>query len=107
MPPATAMQSPQDLPVEIIKALPGALGAIVALRWIEGSPLQRVASVLGGGSAAYYGAEHAANAMGVSAGFAGFLLGLFGMALASKLFEAIAAFKPGNAIDRLLARWGL
>ena len=37
----------QDIPPEVIKAVPGALGSIVALRWIDGSPLQRLTAFIG------------------------------------------------------------
>ena len=51
------MQPPAELPPEVVKALPGTIGAIVALRWISGTPLQRITAVLGGGTASWYAAE--------------------------------------------------
>jgi hypothetical protein len=95
-----------DVPPEIIKALPGTLGAIVALRWIVGSPAQRVASVLGGASASYYGAHHVSGMLGTDDGFAGFLVGLFGMAVASKCFEAIQVMNIPGALEKFLRKWG-
>lgn len=95
-----------DVPPEIIKALPGTLGAIVALRWIAGSPAQRIAAVLGGASASYYGSHHVSSMIGTDDGFAGFLVGLFGMAVASKCFEAIQAMNVPGALEKFLRRWG-
>lgn len=92
---------------EALRGLPGALGAIVALRWITGTPMQRMASFIGGVAASRYGADHAAAWMGTSAGLTGFLIGLFGMAVAAKVFEAIAAFDLGGTLSRLLRKWGL
>jgi hypothetical protein len=98
------MQS--DVPPEILKAVPGTLGALVALRWISGTPMQRVTSFAGGVSAAYYGAPHVANLLGVETGLAGFLVGLFGMAIAAKVFEAIVSLNISAVVARLLRKWG-
>jgi hypothetical protein len=100
------MQQP-DIPPEVIKALPGALGSIVALRWIAGGPLQRVSSLVGGVSASYYSGDHLAGWLAVNPGLAGFLVGLFGMAIAAKCFELIAQFDVRGVVDRILRRWGL
>lgn len=104
-----AMQLPthETVPPEVIKALPGTIGAIVALRWISGTPLQRIAAVVGGAAASWYAGEHVAVAFEVGVGLAGFLVGLFGMALASKVFEAIVEFEVGKALARLLHKLGL
>lgn len=92
---------------EMLKALPGAVGAVVALAWINGTRTQRAVSLIGGIAASYYGASRAASMLGVEQGLAGFLVGLFGMAIAAKLFEAIAALNLARAIDRLLRKWGI
>jgi len=97
----------KDLHPEIIKAVPGTIGAIVALRWIAGPPLQRIMALVGGIGASYYGSPWAAASAGVDPGLAGFMIGLFGMALASKVFEGIAVLNPGSMIERLLKRLGL
>lgn len=100
------MQQP-DIPPELIKALPGTIGSIVALRWISGSPLQRIAAVVGGVAASWYAGEHAAAWLDVNPGLAGFLIGLFGMAVAAKVFELIAQINAPALLDRVLRRWGL
>lgn len=97
----------QDIPPELIKALPGTLGSIVALRWIAGSPVQRITSVVGGIASSWYAGEHLATALEVNAGFAGFLVGLFGMSIAAKAFELLAQINTLALIDRILRRWGL
>lgn len=99
------MQS--DIPPEIMKAVPGALGAMVALRWIQGTPMQRVTSFGGGISASYYGTPHLANLLGVQPGMAGFLIGLFGMAIAAKVFDGIASLNVSEVLSRVLRKWGL
>ena len=94
-------------PPEVVKAVPGVLGAVVALRWISGTPLQRIAAVLGGSGTSYYGGDYVADITGVHPGFAAWMIGLFGMAVAHKMFEAITAMNIGERLDRILAKWGL
>jgi hypothetical protein len=96
-----------NIPPELIKAVPGTLGALVALRWIAGTPIQRIAAVIGGSGTSYYGGDYVAAITGAHLGFAAWLLGLFGMAVAHKLFEGIAAMNIGDRIDKVLAKWGL
>ena len=101
------MTEPSHVHPEILKIIPGAVGAIVALGWIKGSWPQRVIALIGGSAASYYGTGYMAAALGTDAGLTGFLIGLFGMAIASKVFEALQALDLGSRIDRLLTRWGL
>ena len=102
-----AMAEQNTIPPEIIKAVPGTLGAIVALRWISGTPLQRIAAVIGGSGTSYYGGDYVAEVTGAHVGLAAWLLGLFGMALAHKLFEALSAMNLSERIDKVLAKWGM
>lgn len=96
-----------DVASEAAKAAPGVVGALAALRWMPGTPLQRLSSFIGGSAASYYGTDHIAHALEIAPGFTGFLLGLFGMAIASKVFEAIDGLRLGKRLDKLLDRWGL
>lgn len=98
---------PVDVAGEAAKAAPGVVGALAALRWMPGTPLQRLSSFVGGSAASYYGSDHIARALELAPGFTGFLLGLFGMAVASKVFEAIDGLHLGRRIEKLLDRWGL
>lgn len=92
---------------EVLKIIPGTVGAIVALGWIKGTWPQRVTALIGGSAASYYGASYMASALGTDHGLTGFLIGLFGMAIASKFFEALQALDLGARLDRMLTRWGL
>lgn len=87
--------------------VPGVIGALVALRWLDGSSWQLAASFVGGSGAAYYAAPPLADWLSVSLGLCGFLTGLFGMALASRAFEGISAIPIKRVIDNFLQRWGL
>jgi hypothetical protein len=101
------MSAQPDIQPELIKAFPGVLGAVVALRWISGTPLQRVAAVIGGSGTSYYGGEYVASVTGANAAFTAWMLGLFGMAIAHRLFEFIAEVNIGARLDKLLTKWGL
>lgn len=101
------MSDQQNIPPEIIKAVPGTLGAIVALRWISGTPLQRIAAVIGGSGTSYYGGDYVADVTGAHVGLVAWLLGLFGMALAHKIMESITTMNLGERIDKILAKWGM
>lgn len=101
------MADQTQIPPEIFKAVPGTLGAIVALRWITGTPLQRISSVLGGAGTSYYGGDYVAQVTDAPFGLAAWMLGMFGMALAHKVMEAISAMSLGERVDRLLTKWGM
>ena len=96
-----------DLPPELFKILPGALGSLVALGWITGTLLQRVASIFGGSIGAFYATPYLTSAAGTDAGLTGFLVGLFGMAIVSKCYEALYAFNLTGRLDKILSKWGL
>lgn len=96
-----------DIPSEAHKAAPGIVGALVALQWVQGSPMQRLAAFVGGAGASFYGADALARWAQMSEGFAGFLVGLFGMAIAGKVFEAIKQLEVGAMTRRLLRKIGL
>ncbi len=95
----------QDIPPEIAKVVPGFLGSLVALRWIPGSPLQRVSAIFGGSAASYYCAEFLTLVLGTDRDLTAFLVGLFGMALAAKVFETLAVIDFQKIVDKLLQRW--
>lgn len=95
----------QDVPPEILKIVPGTVGAIVALGWIRGTWPQRVFALLGGSAASYYGTGYLAGVMGTDAGLTGFLIGLFGMAVAAKCFDVLHMMDPKQVLEKLASRW--
>lgn len=99
--------SQDAIPPELFKAVPGTVGSIVALGWIRGTWPQRVFALFGGSASSYYGTGHMAALMGTDAGLTGFLIGLFGMAVAAKCFELLQLLDPAKVLDKLLSRWGL
>lgn len=81
---------PVNFEDEAVKALPGIVGAIVALRWFAGFVAQAFIAVLGGAAIAYYATPYFVDWFGSPfRDLTSFLLGLFGMAIAAKILEAI------------------
>lgn len=82
-----------DIHPEVLKAIPGAVGSAIALRWVEGSLGLKITSWAGGGAISYYGSEFIAWWMDLThagaIGFIGLALGLFGMICAGKVYELI------------------
>jgi hypothetical protein len=76
---------------ELYKFLAGVLGSVVSMRFIVGTILQRMLMLIGGSALSYFASDYVVHWVGneKSLGLAGFLIGLFGMVIASKLFEGI------------------
>jgi hypothetical protein len=97
--------SPVNWPAEALKALPGVLGSAFATMFFnEPSKIRRVGMFLAGAVVSWYGAAWMADKTGMDQGFAGFLLGLFGMALIQKIFEAWKTFDLGPILRDWLRR---
>lgn len=75
----------------IAKLMAGVCGALVSLRFVQGTAVERACMGVGGAALSYYATTPAAqwaNA-GDAEGLVGFLIGLFGMAIMSKVYEVI------------------
>ena len=85
---------PIDIPPEAKDAAPGILGALVAIPFTQGPLLMRASMFLGGSALSLYGSAPIADALNMrgSIGLAGFVVGLFGMSIAAKVYEAITSF---------------
>jgi hypothetical protein len=99
---------PIDIPPEARDAVPGIFGAFVAVSRTQGPLKQRALSFMGGSSLSYFCAGPFATAMGMTLdgrGFAGFVLGVFGMAVVAKIYEAIDQFAAGDLSRAVLERF--
>lgn len=67
--------------------LAGVAGAVVSMRYLQGSWPARMSMAASGSLISYYGAPHLAQLTSMPEGLTGFLLGLFGMAVVSRAWE--------------------
>lgn len=88
--------------------LAGVLGALVSMRYLQGSWPARISMAISGSLIAYYAAPYLAQMLGIPEGLAGFLLGMFGMAIVSRAWEAVQEFPVAAlwqaVIDRIRGR---
>ena len=90
----------------------GVCGAFVSLRFVQGTLPERFSMAMGGAALSYYAATPTAIWLGMShaEGLVGFLIGLFGMAIAAKIYEAIqvlpAAQMAGDVWETVKKRLG-
>lgn len=106
----TTMQYlPDNLPPEVAKVAPGVIASFVALRWIDGTPLQRIGAFIGGASGSYYLADWLAHVFGMAthSGAMPWLVGLFGMAVAHRIFKVIDELDFAKRLNKLLERLGI
>jgi hypothetical protein len=75
------------------KLLPAAAGTAISMRFVKGTKWERLSMAIGGLALSYYGTTPAANfvGMGSAEGLVGFVIGMFGMSLAAKVYETIGA----------------
>lgn len=91
----------QDLPTEVAKAAPGFVGALIAALWSKEAPARSAALVMAGTATAYYAGDWLSRILGVPGTLAGFFVGLYGIAVVNKGFEALQTFPLGQ----LLSDW--
>lgn len=93
---------------EISKGAPGVLGAISAMLWLRETGLRRVASVLIGSAASYYGTPFGLKIFEtLDHSLMGYLIGLFAMAITAKIFELLDSFPVKELTERIFKRLGI
>lgn len=99
----------QDIAMTPLAA--GAAGAIVSMRFISGTWSEKLTMAVGGAALSFFGAVPAASWANHpdTVGLFGFLIGLFGMGVISKIYEAImvvdAAVMIKEAWKIFLRKW--
>jgi hypothetical protein len=85
------------------KLFAGALGAFVSLQFVRGSRSERAVMAVGGVALSYYAAAPIAQwlGMGNAEGLAGFLVGVFGMSITAKAYEALQALDAARVAQDL------
>lgn len=93
---------------DIARGAPGVIGALSAMLWLKETAIRRLSSVLVGSATSYYGTPFTLLFFTtMDSSLMGFLLGLFGMAVASKVLETLEAIPTKVIIDKLVSRIGL
>lgn len=94
-----AVQDPSFL-----KLIAGAAGALVSLRFVQGTWVEKGVMAIGGSALSYFGTSPAATYLNMAnaEGLCGFIIGLFGMSIVAKLYELIQFFDAKSAASRLI-----
>ena len=107
------METSHTVDPTIAKLIASVLGALASINFVKGTWPERIFMVLAGSALSYYGTTPIAQGVNLAdaEGLVGFLLGLFGMAIVARLYEAIMALDVKViAVDlwqRALKRIGL
>lgn len=93
--------------ISTAKLVAGIAGAVVSLRFVHGTFLERISMCIGGAALSYYATTPVAAWVGApdAEGLVGFLIGLFGMAVMAKVYESIQATSAGDIIEAIKRKW--
>jgi len=84
--------------------LAGVAGSLVSMHFLQGSWPQRVSTAICGALISFYAAPYVSTRVGIPEGLGGFLLGLFGMAIASRLWEWVQT-TPIAGVWQIVIDW--
>jgi hypothetical protein len=87
---------------EWVLRLAGVAGALTSMRFVSGTFFERVLMVIGGAFFAFYATDWVAQWLSFPPGLTGFLLGLFGMSVLSRVWEWM---QSTNVIKDFLDAW--
>lgn len=73
----------------------GVLGAAVSMRYLQGSWPARLSMAFSGSLVAFYASPYLSLMLDIPEGLAGFLTGMFGMAIVSRAWDAVQAAPVG------------
>ena len=92
---------------EVAQAAPGAIGSALALRWVPGDWRLKAWTWVGGCALAYYTPKPLAKWMSITdpggIGLIGLAVGMFGMVVVGKVYEALSHINGKELSERLLA----
>ena len=92
------------VPPEVLNALPGAGGSLIALLWLKESKARGAALWAAGSFVAYYAAPVLAKYLTLNEGVCGLFIGLFSMALVNKAFEVLQSMPLGQIIQEWISK---
>lgn len=94
---------PFDFDTYAVK-LAGVAGAIVSMRFLQGTLWERLLTAFAGAALSYFATPWLSGRIGLPEGLAGFLLGLFGMAVMSRAWEWVQT-TPIAALWEIVLGW--
>ena len=92
---------------DMVKHAPGIVGSLTAVFLLKDTWPRRFVLFFAGWASAHFIAPSVVNFLSVDAEVAGFLTGLFSMAIVAKSFAIVEAVQPKELLDRFLKRWGI
>ena len=100
------MQTDSLADISIAKLVAGIAGSFVSLKFMAGTLGQRFVLAIGGAALSYFGSTPTSSWLGLQSaeGLVGFLIGMFGMAISSKVYEVISAL-DAKGISSDLRGW--
>lgn len=98
--------NPSDLPAAELWAakLAGVAGALVSMRFLQGSWSEKISTAAAGAIVSYYLGPWLSERVGLPLGLTGFLVGLFGMAVMSRAWEWVQT-TPVADIWKIVLGW--
>lgn len=88
----------------LMAKLAGVAGALISMRFLQGTFWSRVTMALAGSVLSYYAAAYVSQKTGLPEGLSGFLMGFFGMAIVSKAWEWLQTAPLGQIATGWLTR---
>jgi hypothetical protein len=92
--------------IGIIKIISGVAGSLVSLRFIQGTWIEKLFMSIGGSCLSFFATTPIAEWLNIAntEGLIGFIVGLFGMSIAAKIYEIIQ-FLDGRRAAQELIEW--
>lgn len=94
------MASWDDVQTWAVRAA-GVAGALVSMRFVAGSITERLVMAAGGAAFSFFASAFVAQKLAIPEGLAGFLLGLFGMSILSRVWDWLQT----ASIDSFIRGW--
>ncbi len=94
-----------DISFELLAGkLAGVAGAVVSMKFLQGTFMERAFMAMSGAIVSYYATPWLSPKIGLPEGFTGFLVGMFGMAVASRGWEWVQT-TPVAALWQIVLDW--
>ena len=97
--------------VGLVKIISGVVGALVSLKFVQGTWVEKIFMAFGGSCLSYFATSPIARWIDMenTEGLIGFIIGLFGMAIVAKIYELIQVIDAKQAmtifLDWLARKW--